>query len=548
MAIQDAGGIYEPASNRYQDEAGNPIVPGRKLGEGGEGAVYLLDGAPGSVVKIWHPDRIPLDADARIWHMVNNPVTPGPGVAWSVSWPQRMVMENGAIAGYTMPILAPSEAWASIIEYANLSAAQRIEAEQERRLLMDDRVSIARNLAWAFNAVHAAGYVIGDVNEKCVEVNRQNDVALMDCDSYGFTDPATGQTFTNNMGRPEFQAPEAQGNYANRTQEQDLFALAILIFQLLTGYHPYTVTGQHAQDYTMIGDRITAWLFPPAGPSLTAHDPYHEAWDALTGRQQELFLRCFDKAHEGEPRPTPAEWAAALGELEQETDGIGVYGLAEFYDNPEDRCSLVLMLDVSGSMGGLKIDTVNRALANFRDNIREDPLTALRTDVAIIEFDHEARVVMGFTNGTAFEPPALTVGGGTNYSAAVNLALDMIEARKQIYRDSGIAYYRSLAYFLTDGYPERDTADDLAEAAARLQQEEENRNVAFFAFAINSADYEMDLTELAKLASPNRPPKELTNMEQLAGCIQWLSHSVAAVSQSQPGDSIRLPEQDFLNR
>ena len=42
-----------------------------------------------------------------------------------------------------------------------------------------------------------------------------------------------------------------------------------------------------------------------------------------------------------------------------------------------------------------------------------------------------------------FEPPVLSVKGGTNYSKAVNLALDIIEARKRSYRDGGIAYYRS---------------------------------------------------------------------------------------------------------
>ena len=51
--------------------------------------------------------------------------------------------------------------------------------------------------------------------------------------------------------------------------------------------------------------------------------------------------------------------------------------------------------------------------------------------------------------------------------------------------------------------------------------------------------------ELSRLAP--RPPVELTNMEQLEGSIQWLSRSVAAVSQSQPGDNIRLPQPDYLN-
>ena len=290
-------------------------------------------------------------------------------------------------------------------------------------------------------------------------------------------------------------------------------------------------------------------------------------------------------------------------------DSVGVYDQAEFADNPEARCSIALILDVSGSMMGLKINTLNRALIKFRDLIREDSVTALRADVAVIEFDHEARIVSDFTNGTDFESPVLAVKGGTNYSKAVNLALDIIVARKQSYRDGGIAYYRSLAYFLTDGFPD-DTPEDLTQAADRLAEMERNRGIAFFSFIIKSEDIEglvdsgelagligvsveelirvagagdivsgadriisidyekaaqladISMTELMELCVREgiirtpmgelsrlapRPPVELTNMEQLEGSIQWLSRSVAAVSQSQPGDNIRLPQPDYLN-
>ena len=140
-------------------------------------------------------------------------------------------------------------------------------------------------------------------------------------------------------------------------------------------------------------------------------------------------------------------------------------------------------------------------------------MTSLRADVAIVAFDHEPRVELDFTNGTDFQPPMLEINGGTNYSKAINLAPDMVEARKQICRDSGIAYYRSLAYFLTDGYPEHDTPGDLAQAAARLAEIEENRGVAFFSFGISEEGFPADLTELAKIAPDHRPPVELTNME-----------------------------------
>ena len=221
-------------------------------------------------------------------------------------------------------------------------------------------------------------------------------------------------------------------------------------------------------------------------------------------------------------------------------DNMGVYDTAEFAENPEARCSIVLVMDVSYSMKGAPIETVNQALSKFRDIIREDSVTALRADVAVIAFGSKAEVVQDFTNGIDFNPPILTLKSGTRFSPAVNLALDVIEVRKQSYRDGGIAYYRSLAYFLTDGEGS-DECEELDWTATRLVEAEENRSVAFFPFCIGSEGTSM-LTKLFP-----RTPVELTNMEQLDGSIQWLSRSVAAVSQSQPGEGIRLPEQDFLN-
>ena len=52
---------------------------------------------------------------------------------------------------------------------------------------------------------------------------------------------------------------------------------------------------------------------------------------------------------------------------------------------------------------------------------------------------------------------------------------------------------------------------------------------------------------ISKLSPRHRPPVLLTNMGQLEGSIEWSSRSVTAVSQSQPDDSIRLPQQDFLS-
>ena len=305
-----------PRRSRYQDENGNPIVLGKELGSGGEGVAYLVQNQPGSVAKIWHADKRPVDADAKLGYMVKNQVAPELGATWRITWPQHAVKENGVTVGYTMALLDPSESWEAMVEYYNRLAARETEKEQGRELRIDDRVRMARNLALGFRAVHSAGYVIGDVNEKNVEVNRQNDIAMVDCDSYGFTDQNTGRVFSNNMGRPEFQAPEVQDDHANRTQEQDLFGLAVLIFHLLTGFHPYHVTNY--PDHNLPGQRIKAWLFPPARQSVETTDPYMKRWNGLSSDQKRLFRRCFDRRNMNRGRPTPEQWVRALDETPEE--------------------------------------------------------------------------------------------------------------------------------------------------------------------------------------------------------------------------------------
>ena len=256
-------------------------------------------------------------------------------------------------------------------------------------------------------------------------------------------------------------------------------------------------------------------------------------------------------------------------------DSIGMYDSAEFAENPEARCPIVLVLDTSMYMGGPSATTLHRALTQFRDSIREDPVTSLRADLAVVTFDDDFRIVQDFTNGRDFEPPGVRGFCYAYYAGAINMSLDMIEARKQFYNDNGIAYYRGLIFFLAGGAP-KDHSADLRAVSQRLHEAENNRSVAFFPFVVGSSfavdEYDPDYLDGLAAYNPNylddlnamngrwnseameelrrlspREPVVLTNMGQLEGSIQWLSRSVNAVSQSQPGESIRLPQQDFLD-
>ena len=218
-------------------------------------------------------------------------------------------------------------------------------------------------------------------------------------------------------------------------------------------------------------------------------------------------------------------------------DRVGIEDMVEFVDNPEPRCPCVLLLDVSGSMAGQRMDMLNFALSGFRDTVSNDHLAALRAEIAIVSFDHRVSLVQDFVTVDDFVPPRFTAGGGTKIAGAVLHAFDMLNQRKREYRANGITYFRPMVFLITDGYPEHDSAEEIMQATEQIREEEAGRHAAFFSFGIEGAD----MNALAAMSPPNRPPLPL-HVAQIGGIFQWLANSVSSISTSQPGERIRLPD------
>jgi hypothetical protein len=66
---------------------------------------------------------------------------------------------------------------------------------------------------------------------------------------------------------------------------------------------------------------------------------------------------------------------------------------AEFADNPEPRCPVVLVLDTSGSMAGAAIRELNEGLRAFGSALQGDRLASLRVEVAVVAFGGKVRAL-----------------------------------------------------------------------------------------------------------------------------------------------------------
>ena len=206
----------------------------------------------------------------------------------------------------------------------------------------------------------------------------------------------------------------------------------------------------------------------------------------------------------------------------------------EFAENPEARCACVLLLDTSGSMQGTAIDALNQGLWAFKEDLMKNSLASRRVEVAVVTFDSDVKVVHEFVTADSFEPPTLTAQGLTHLGAGIHQALDMVQARKALYRTHGVAYYRPWIFMVTDGEPQGEPEQIIEQVTQRLKQDEVNKRVAFFPVGVENAN----LDRLGQISV--RTPIKLTGLN-FTEMFLWLSASMTAVSHSQMDEQVALP-------
>jgi uncharacterized protein YegL len=209
--------------------------------------------------------------------------------------------------------------------------------------------------------------------------------------------------------------------------------------------------------------------------------------------------------------------------------------VADIPQNYEQKCLCVLVLDVSGSMAGERIQQLNRGLDEFHRQIRENYLVAQRLEICLITFSTYIHCIQEPALINQMVMPILKAQDTTRLVDALRFAMGKVEERKQWYRQTGQSYYRPFIFLITDGAPDDD--QDIKGLTIEVNEAVNNRKFMFYPIGVQDADMQV----LTQISHPSAPPMMLRGL-QFIEFFKWVSNSVDILVKSNNGDKIKLPD------
>lgn len=295
----------------YPDGRKTSLRLGRKpLNRGADGEIYA---APGGklALKIYHEPTKDPERPEKIRQMLLVPPD-DPGMehfAWPIA---QLNNRSGQFVGYAMRLLPVAE-FTSLDLLLTRKGRQIAHLPESREF----RVKAAENLARRVAQLHSQGHCIIDLKPANLLVHcKTADIVVVDCDGFaiqGEREFIPGHQFTTGYIAPEAWQQRAKPESLGK--EQDLFALAVIIFQLVNeGLHPYqgipaSGTSIPSDTQSRIGEELYAYGRAP-NPKLRP-SPWSLHKDFPSPLEQS-FENAF-RSRQG--RPNAAFWVSQMGQL-----------------------------------------------------------------------------------------------------------------------------------------------------------------------------------------------------------------------------------------
>jgi Protein kinase domain len=308
----------------------------------------LGEGAEGRVLRITSPSEF---ADTHVFKQFKEQIAPASEAGRKVLalcsdtiqslrtagliWPEYVVWDDctSLIAGFLMrngldrgPNSLSSSNWVMDLETFLKKKYQKSPKAELPILLICERLTTLVSLVHAFRKI-----VISDLKPQNILIDSQYNLSLIDLDSIQLrTDEAIlrANSVTPAYLPPEYWEDATEDSYKKKplALSLDEFSLAVILYRLIFGIHPYSGAAFQDQKAHSLKGRIINGYFPFGIHQQNCVEfGLHRDFRRCHYLLKELFQRAFSSGQSspGE-RPTAEEWAAFFHDLNQGMLGLGV--------------------------------------------------------------------------------------------------------------------------------------------------------------------------------------------------------------------------------
>lgn len=295
----------------------------KKLGEGGQGAVYLVEGAHGpQALKWYNAEQSSEEQKKGISYLVSDQekILRSLGQAGRrFIWPQDLVTAPGATQfGYLMSVI-DTRRFAELGEvWARLKPAPGLAALCE----------ISYQAANSYRALHLSGHCYRDISSgNLMFDSASGDVLICDNDNVGVNRTSECQVW----GTMEYMVPELIRGQAKPSTETDLHSLAVLLFNLWIWHHPlhgemeFQLRSWDLVAKKQVYGQTPVFIFDPADqrnrlPTDPDYSTAAKRWGYCPPLLRAMFTRAFTAGlKEPAQRVTEGEWQGLFVQLK---DGV----------------------------------------------------------------------------------------------------------------------------------------------------------------------------------------------------------------------------------
>ncbi len=212
-----------------------------------------------------------------------------------------------------------------------------------------------------------------------------------------------------------------------------------------------------------------------------------------------------------------------------------LFNASDFGTSTKRRLPICFALDTSGSMMGNPIKQLNMGLQNFLASIKANDDTRSSTDIAIITFGSKVEVVMPFGK-ISKENKIPEISASTTLTPigeGVLTALELLNMRKEGYKELGIKYFQPWLVVITDGAPQGPNAMANMELAIKACNElESNDKLVVFNIGVGSG---VDWDILRRLSVKREEPISV-NSADFGKLFEFLGSSSSSIVSSGMSD------------